>query len=256
LLSNGTFQLFAPEMLDQVFDNMLIHLLRGEFTVDREAIGFDVFTRDAKTYAYFGVFPALLRLSALPFVEIARAPFARLSCLTAVVLYVALQLRMLLTVHETLPPQNRVRSFLAAMVAATVLGGPQLYILGSASIYHEPILWSAAMAAAFNLVVVRAAFGGGGLGTRDLVWLAILAGLAINTRASVGGALYLGTALLVAWTAWERHAPGRAGRVSSVHDAGALPITRAIACDLDIVLSLGVLLLLAVAVGIVNFERW
>jgi hypothetical protein len=133
---------------------------------------------------------------------------------------------------------------------------PQLYILGSASIYHEPILWSAAMAAAFNLVVVRAAFGGGGLGTRDLVWLAILAGLAINTRASVGGALYLGTALLVAWTAWERHAPGRAGRVSSVHGAGALPITRAIACDLDIVLPLGVLLLLAVAVGIVNFERW
>ena len=99
---------------------------------------------------------------------------------------------MLLIVHETLPPQNRVRSFLAAMVAATVLSGPQLYILGSASIHHEPILWSAAMAAAFNLVVVRAAFGGGGLGTRDLVWLAILAGLAINTRASVGGALYLG----------------------------------------------------------------
>ena len=61
LLSNGTFQLFAPEMLDQVFDNMLVHLLRGEFTVDREAIGFEAFTRDGKTYAYFGVFPALLR---------------------------------------------------------------------------------------------------------------------------------------------------------------------------------------------------
>ena len=33
LLSNGTFQLFAPEMLDKAFDNMLVHLLRGEVTV-------------------------------------------------------------------------------------------------------------------------------------------------------------------------------------------------------------------------------
>ena len=143
-------------------------------------IGFEAFTRDGKTYAYFGVFPALLRLSALPFVEIAEAQFARLSCLTAVILYVALQLRMLLIVHKTLPPQNRVRSLLGIMVAATVLSGPQIYILGSASIYHEPILWSAAMAAAFNLVVVCTAFEGGDLGARNLVWLATLAGLAIT----------------------------------------------------------------------------
>jgi hypothetical protein len=49
LLSNGTFQLFASEMLDRAFDNMLVHLLRGEFSVDRDAIGFEAFTRDGKT---------------------------------------------------------------------------------------------------------------------------------------------------------------------------------------------------------------
>jgi hypothetical protein len=256
LLSSGTFQLFAPEMLDQVFDNMLVHLLRGDFTVDRDAIGFEAFTRDGKTYAYFGVLPALLRLPALVLVEIAQARLARLSCLAAVVLYVALQLRMLLFVHERLPPQNRARSFLGVMVAATVLSGPQLYMLSSSPLHHEPILWSAAMAAAFNLVVVRAAFGAGRFGTRDLVWLAILAGLAINTRASVGGALYLGAALLVARAAWERYAAGPGGRVSAAHGAGAPPAIRAIACDLGIVLPLGVLFLLAIAVGMVNFERW
>jgi hypothetical protein len=143
LLSNGTFQLFAPEMLDKAFNNMLLHLLRGEVTVDREAIDFEAFTHDGKTYAYFGVFPALLRLPALPFVDVAQVPLARLSCLTAVVFYVAVQLRMLVIVHQSLPPQNQLHSFLGIMMAATVLGGPQLYILGSASIYHEPILWSA-----------------------------------------------------------------------------------------------------------------
>jgi hypothetical protein len=244
LLSNGTFQLFAPEMLDKAFDNMLVHLLRGEAVVDREAIDFEAFTHDGKTYAYFGVFPALLRLPALPFVDLAQVPLARLSCLTAVVFYVAVQLRMLVIVHQTLPPQNRLRSFLGIMMAATVLSGPQLYILGSASIYHEPILWSAAMAAIFNLVLVRAAFEGGALRLRDLAGLAVLAGLAINTRASIGVALYLGTTLLVAWAAWKRQAGGTSTTI------------RGLASDPSITLPIAVLLLFAIAVGAVNFARW
>src|SRR6516164_860993 len=52
LLSNGSSQLFTPEMLDKAFDNMLEHLLRGEFTVDREAIDYEAFTRDGINYGY------------------------------------------------------------------------------------------------------------------------------------------------------------------------------------------------------------
>ena len=247
LLSNGKFQLFAPEMLDRAFDNMLVHLLHGEFTIDREAIDFEAFTRDGKIYAYFGVFPALLRLVAMPFTDIAQAELARLSCLTAVVIFVALQLRMLLIVHYSLPAGNRRPELLAVMVAATVLSGPQLYILGSSSIYHEPILWSAAMAAVFNLVIVRAAFSGRSLRSRDLSLLATLAGLTINTRPSVGVALYLGTILLVAWTMWSRYEPDRRAREFSAKAARRLT---------TILPPIAVLGLAAVAVGVINFERW
>ena len=103
LLSNGTLQILAPELLDKVFDNMLVHLLHGEFTVDREAIDYEAVTQDGKTYAYFAVFPAILRLLAMPFVDVAQADLARLSCLTAVVIFVVLQLRMLLIVQQ--PPR-------------------------------------------------------------------------------------------------------------------------------------------------------
>jgi hypothetical protein len=256
LLSNGTFQLFAPEMLDKVFDSMLAHLLRGEFTVDRDAIDFEAFTREGKTYAYFGVFPALLRLWGLPFVDIARAHLARFSCLTAVVVYVALQLRMLLTVHHSLPPQKRVRGLLGIIGTATVLSGPQVYILGSAWVYHEPVLWSAAMAAAFNLIVVRAAFGDCGLGTRDLLSLAFLAGLAINTRASVGMGLYIGAILLIAWTARERHAGGRVEQRLTPYSGGAPGVIRAVAGDPNIALPIALLLLFGIMVGAINFGRW
>src|SRR2546421_3528768 len=127
LLSNGTFQILAPELLDKVFDNILVHLLRGEFTVDREAIDYEAITQDGKTYTYFAVFPAILRLLAMPFVDIAHAELARLSCLVAVVIFVALQLRMLLIAHHSLPAGSRMPVFFTAMVAATVLSGPQLY---------------------------------------------------------------------------------------------------------------------------------
>jgi len=38
---------------------LLVHLLRGEFTVDREPIDYEAFTRDGKNYGYLVIFPAV-----------------------------------------------------------------------------------------------------------------------------------------------------------------------------------------------------
>jgi hypothetical protein len=256
LLSNGTFQILAPESLDKVFDNILVHLLRGEFTVDRDAIDYEAVTQDGKTYTYFAVFPAILRLLAMPFVEIAHAELARLSCLVAVVIFVVLQLRMLLIAHHSLPAGSRMPGFFIVMVAATVLSGPQLYILGSAWVYHEPILWAAVLAAAFNIIVMRTALSGHDLRTSDLASLAALAGLAINTRAPIGVALYLGTVLLVGWAAWSRHAPERTEWRWPASGRVLVRAVSALARDPRISFPVLVLGLLAVAAGIVNFGRW
>jgi hypothetical protein len=255
LLSNGTFQIFAPELLDKVFNNILVHLLRGEFTIDRDAIDYEAITQDGQTYTYFAVFPAILRLLAIPFVDIAQADLARLSCLMAVVIFIVLQLRTLLIVHYSLPAGTRIRGLFTVMIAATVLSGPQIYILGSAWVYHEPILWAAVLAAAFNLIVVRVALSGDGFRTSDLALLAALAGLAINTRAPIGVALYLGTVLLIAWAAWSRHAPE--WRQSRWPARGKVfGAVSALARDPRIWVPVLVLGLLAVAGGIVNFGRW
>jgi hypothetical protein len=103
---------------------------------------------------------------------------------------------------------------------------------------------------------VHAAFGGGALRVRDLVWLAILAGLAINTRASIGVALYLGTTLLVAWAAWKCRAVGRSEQLSTAYAGGTPTAIRTMTSDPSIGLPVAVLLLFAIAVGAVNFARW
>jgi hypothetical protein len=252
LLSNGTLQLFTPELLDRVFDSMLAHLLHGEFNVDPKAIGFEASVRHGKTYTYFGIFPALLRLLALPFTNLAEVHLARLSCLAATVIFVALQLRTLLLVHHSLPNASRRPTFLTIMLAATLLSGPQIYVLAFAEVYDEAILWAVAMAAAFNLIVLRAVFDRG-FRNSDLMWLALFAGLAFNTRASIGIGLYIATFLLLVQEVWRRHQPAR---LSLAPGRGVPRAVAIIVCDAGIVLPLIILGLLAIAVGVVNYGRW
>jgi hypothetical protein len=251
LLSNGTMQIFAPELLDKVFDSTLSHLLHGEFDVDPNAIGFEATVIKGKAYTYFGIFPALLRLLALPFTDLAGAHLARLSCLAAMVIFVALQLRSLLVVHATLPAASRKPVFLGVMVAATVLSGPQIYLLAFAEVYDEAILWAGVMAAAFNLVVLRGALGPG-LRNSDLAWLSVFAGLALNTRGSIGIGLYIATFLLVTRAAWR----WRPERLSAAPTRNVAASIGAVVCNPGVVLPLVILGVLAVAVGIVNFGRW
>lgn len=234
---------------------MLMHMLHGEFTVDQEVIGYEAFPRDGKAYSYFGIFSSLLRLIALPFTEVTRVDMARLSCLTAVIIFLALQLRMLLTVHDSLPAPAQIPELLAVMVAATVLSGPQIYILASAWIYQEPILWAAAMATGFNFVVIRAALNRNELCGRDLLWLAALAGRAINTRPSVGVSLCLGTTLLVSWAALQWHFAINPDQAIVGRVVGLAKRLGAIAGDRRIVAPIAILAFFSVVVGVVNFEN-
>ena len=83
--------------------------------------------------------------------------------------------------------------------------------------------------------------------------MAVLAGLAINTRPTIGVALYLGTVLLVMWTAWRRH---EGERRLSANPRGIGTAIAALLRDRSVVWPIVVLGLLGVAVSVVNFERW
>ncbi len=243
LLGNFRLALLAPESMDHVFGSMLDHLLQGRFDIDRAAIGSESFTRDGKTYAYFGIFPALLRLLVMPFADVTQASVSRLSCMVAMLLYVLTQLRTLMLVHVAVPPEQRSQTLLIVMLIATALSGPQIYLLGSAWVFHEPVFWAAAMGGAFNLVVLRRLLLGARLNAADLAVMALLAGLALNTRASVGAALSVATGLVVLWMALERGAWSLRGTARGLLDARVVAPA----------LVLGVFVL---AVCIVNAERW
>lgn len=67
----GAGDLFVPVRYAMTFNSMALNLLEGRFDVDPATIGNEAFLRGGRSYAYFGIFPALLRLPLVPLVDLA-----------------------------------------------------------------------------------------------------------------------------------------------------------------------------------------
>jgi hypothetical protein len=245
VLTNGRLDLWTPalwpgwsgwrRMLGFTFNSMLLHLLHGEFDVDPEAIQWEALVRGGKTYAYFGILPALVRLPLLPFVDLRTTDVSALTCLLAVALAAAAKLAALAAIWRRAPDAGARRPAFVAVAVVTVLGGAQLQFL-RVSVYQEAVLWAATCAAGFVALavvclVVRREFSG-----PALVALGALAGLAVLARVSTGLGLCVAFVALLARLAVRDARDGRlrAGRF-------AAPVVA--------------LALLVAAAGVVNYER-
>lgn len=238
-LTTGTLGLFVPVEHGLTFNSMLAHLLHGEFDVEPGAIGWEGYVRDGKTYAYFGVFLALLRLPLLLFGALARIDLTVLSCLVAAVTLAACQLAAIAMICRVLPPSALNRVLAGTLVVATLLSGPEIAFLRP-SIYQEVVLWANAIAAGFVCCAVRGVFVRRRFSVELLTGMAILAGLCLHTRVSTAIGLYAATGLLCLRAAWldlgKTHERRRALR--------------------RLLIPAAVLGIFAALSGVVNYERW
>jgi len=239
-IATGKPSLLAPVDNGLAFNSMLEHLLRGEFDVDPAAITFEGFARDGKTYAYFGVFVALLRLPLTVFGALGTTDVTVLSSLLAAIILAASQLAAIVVVYSVVPPSGLRRLLGGALIVVTLLAGPEIAFL-KPSIYQEVVLWANACAAVFVLGAVYGVFVRGGSSTGLLTAMAVLAGICLHIRVSTAMGLYAATGLLVVRTAWlERRDSRRPWR-------GVWP---------RLLLPLTVLAVFAAACGVVNYARW
>ena len=162
LITNGDFILWAPairpgdsgqSVFGFVYNNTLLHLLRGDFTIDLDAIGFEALIRDGKVYTYFGVMPAMLRLPLVPFVDLARIDVAPLSCCIAATLATLLKVSALRTACTASTASTastaRARSdvLVWTLLAVFVLSGSVPFL--RATVYQEALLWESVFASSF-----------------------------------------------------------------------------------------------------------
>ncbi|WP_270936025.1 hypothetical protein [Falsiroseomonas oryzae] len=210
LITNGGFDLGAPEALGFVFDRMAWHLLHGRFDIEPEIIGREAFVFEGKTYAYFGIFPALLRVPLVLAYGTEPPSLSRLSCWVGLCIAAAASTAILLSVADRLPRFGWRGALLGLVLCATLLTGPMLGLAFSAYIFNEPIIWSVALAMLLLLMLVRQATGHALPTPGRLAAMGVLAGLALLTRpvAGIGMTFALMVATLVLPTLTPDAAPG------------------------------------------------
>jgi hypothetical protein len=196
IVTNGTYNVFKPGQYGLVFNSMALHLLKGSFDIDPNSIGTEGFFHDGRTYAYFGIFPALLRLPLTPFLDLTTVHVERLSCWLAMVLgtggYVA---AILAAITNSSGNANR-RMMQAPMLATAILSGPPIMLGWSAIIYHESVLWAWALAMIFVALAVYGLCRRVGFSTPVLAAMALVAGLCLLTRPTTAIGLYAALGLI------------------------------------------------------------
>lgn len=232
------YPLFRPVPMGLTFNDMLYHLLHGQFDVDPGPIGWEGFIHGGKTYSYFGIFSALLRLPLIVLPGWRWIDVTLVSCVFATTLAAYFKLRAAVAVVRRLEA-TRLRDFtLLALIVSILFSGAQIQ-WAKASIYVEVVCWANALSAAFVYWAIEGLLSRFSL--RRLMVMAILAGLTLLTRVSTGMALYAALGLLLPWLAWSEAADRQWWR--------ALFSRRVMA-------PMAILGAFAFACGAVNFGRW
>jgi hypothetical protein len=248
LTMDGSFNLFKPIELaarGMTFNSMLEHLLHGEFDVDPAAIAFEGVVRDGKTYTYFGIFPALLRLPLFPTGALVWLDVTAPYCAFAATIALCFKLASVALINDKLPKSRLQATTFWAIVLSLFLGGAQIQFL-RATLYQETLEWAGAIAAAFLYCSVRGLIARREFSTGLIAAMATLAGLELLTRVSSALGLYFATGLLILVLAWPRTGP-LASRLWRF--AYGLASRRTL-------IGLAILFGFVTLSGIVNYQRW
>ena len=148
LITVGRPNLVPTRDFGDVFDLQARALLDGRLSMPDGSLGFEGFLIDGRTYAYFGIFPSLIRL---PILLVTDHFDGRLTVLSMLVAYAVAYVSAVRVIGRTRallrPGQAWSRTgTVAAGLLLLVLGlGSNLLFLGSAAwMYHEASLWGAA----------------------------------------------------------------------------------------------------------------
>jgi hypothetical protein len=247
LITNGTFDFFGADQRDLVsglvFNSMLAHLLEGDFGVDADAVRLEAFVREGRTYTYFGIAPAFLRLPLLVFSDFRLIDITALSIVIATCVAAYFKCASLFLIRTIASERSVRENVYGVMLIFILVGGAQVQFL-KASVYQEVICWGMAIGSAFVYCSLKGLLLKSGFTPRLLATMALLAGTALLTRVTTGVGLYLALVLLLvclAFRAWSKER--RAGLWSYAFSANA-------------VMPFFALISFLLLCGFVNYQRW
>jgi hypothetical protein len=146
------------QFFDNFYDAQARSLFQGRLDVPRDAVGFEGFLIDGKTYIYFGPFPALLRMPILAVTDRFDGRLTTLSMLVAMALLVWATFRLACVVRGMVrgaAPVGPRETMAMSVLAVAVLASPPFFLASAAVVYHEAALWGLALTVAGYDAAVR-----------------------------------------------------------------------------------------------------
>ena len=197
LITNGTFNFFGLGKFGLVYNDFFLSLLDGRLDLTPAVIGKEGFyALDGRAYTYFGTFPALLRLPFYFFVDLATVPISRIIIFAASIGIAAVSQSILHTVIRYSSADYGWSGKL--YISSTLLiwlASPLLILCSNGSVYHEPIAIGLLGVMLFAWIVLRGMLLHSETAPKNMIALALIAGITLHTRPSLALALYFGVTM-------------------------------------------------------------
>ena len=208
----------------QFFDLQAQAIRHGHLWVPKDTLGIEGFEVNGRSYLYFGIFPALLRLPLQLVTEDYNGKLTLISMGIAWVVLAVTATRLFWLIRECLGrPRTlgRTEAVLSGVFLASILGGSVVTFDASLPwVYHEVYLWSMASVVGslyWLLRVVREPT------PATIAWLATFVLVASLTRTTGGWAVCLVTLAAGIWLASGRLHPDRRIMAVGVIAAAVVP---------------------------------
>jgi hypothetical protein len=234
----GGWRLFEREQFCGFYDAQALSILNGHLDVPRAAIGCEAFTFEGKTYGYFGITPALLRIPLLIVFDEMDGLWSRLMMLIACGINLLCAYKILRLLRRARPIDTRTtRALHSLFILCAGIGSTNIFLVGRSFTYHEAIIWAGAFALLFTWTVLNYFARPRG---RLLALAALFAFMSFHSRPTVGAGVLLGLGAITAILIWRRLINRDAARSSLGFEATKNPMSHALIGLIAIFLTVGV----------------
>lgn len=233
----GDWKFFEPEDFCGFYDAQARSLIEGRLDVPPAAIGNEAFTFQGKTYGYFGMGPALLRIPLVLASAKMDGLWSRMMMLIACAINLICIYRIMRLIRGDEPVSRRSQRLLHSLfILCAGIGSSNIFMLGRSFTYHEAIMWAGTFALLFTWALIkylaRPGYG-------SLALASFFAFMSFHCRQTVGAGVLMMLSVLGAVLIWRTIAKAEAGQVLFAFAPVPRPLRHALVAIFAVLLTLG-----------------
>ena len=146
----GDWKFFERESFCSFYDAQALSMIDGHLDVPPQAIAFEAYIFQGKTYGYFGIAPALLRIPLLITFNHLDGLWSRALMMLACAINLICVYRILWLIRGDFPMNTRSQRALDSLfILCAALGSTNVFIVARSFTFHEAIIWGSTFALLF-----------------------------------------------------------------------------------------------------------